>query len=589
MADRSHYTLVDFLYAVISPALIMALIISLVFFLIDVFYDGQYPGKVQWIFFFFIFGSVLVSRIAMSGFLHERAPIYGVVLAVASFLGLQLYVDYSETPLQGLGALVNLGLLGLAWWSAYQLTWDCTFMDDIGEQQMDQGLVDATKRDPQEAVEKSAAEKPKRKRRSADLEPSTLTLWLERFRNYRDERNRKRTPGTWVIYFSLAALPLFGLGQAKIPLDEAGRRQNAFWFMACYAASTLGLLLATQFLGLRRYLRERGVKMPAAIVARWLTWGAVVILVVLGVSALLPRPWPEYSLGDLVKAGSEERDAGRGQGKGKEGEQGQEQHDRSASKRGESGEGSAGSGGSGSGSASGGSQSGSEGSGSPSSESKGSRQASAGNKSSTTNPSNAPKPPRVAQPTWLQSFGPLGTILKWVVIVVVVLVVLFVVLKSGLSFLANFTNWAARLLAALSAWWKRLFAIKVRARESVAPGTLEAAQSIRPFKLFVNPFLSRSAADMSADELVQYTFDAVESWAAERVSARRVDETPLEFVSRLGEEMPDFHEALDSLAALYGHMAYARQRLPESARSAMESLWKQLDSQQQLQPLRESA
>src|ERR1051326_8232802 len=324
MSENSRYTLVDFVYAAISPVLIMALVGSLAFFVIEVCYEGVYLGKVQWILFFYVFGSVLVSRIAMTGYLRGRAPIYGLVLAGATYLALLMYVDYSQTLLRGLSGLVNLGLVGLVWLCAYQLAWDCTFLD---EQPVNQGLLDAAaggadaetgRQGDKEKGRKGEGEKGRgRKKKKQGVEPPALTAWWERYCKYCDERDRKRTPGTWIIYFSLAALPIFGLGQTRIPAEAIERRQYTFWLMVCYAASALGLLLATQFLGVRRYLRERGVRMPKSIIARWLTLGTLLIAGVLGVAAIVPRPWPEYALMDVGTAGSPDREGGRNTGSGK--------------------------------------------------------------------------------------------------------------------------------------------------------------------------------------------------------------------------------------------------------------------------------
>ena len=112
-----------------------------------------------------------------------------------------------------------------------------------------------------------------------------------------------------MIYFSLAALPLFGLGEALIPPDETARRQYAFWLMGLYVGSGLGLLLTTCFLSLRRYLRQRRVRMPAAMTFAWLTAGGGLILALLLIGALLPRPRPEYVLMPYQRLGSEKPSA----------------------------------------------------------------------------------------------------------------------------------------------------------------------------------------------------------------------------------------------------------------------------------------
>ncbi len=67
----------------------------------------------------------------------------------------------------------------------------------------------------------------------------------------------KHTPGVWVLYFSLAALPLFGIGQHWVPAADVGRRRYVFSLLLVYVASALALLVTTSFLGLRRYLRQR--------------------------------------------------------------------------------------------------------------------------------------------------------------------------------------------------------------------------------------------------------------------------------------------------------------------------------------------
>src|SRR5690606_12618467 len=76
-------------------------------------------------------------------------------------------------------------------------------------------------------------------------------------------RNRSQRPGMWVVYFSFAALPVFGFGQWLIPEANADLRSSSFRLLYVYLGSALGLLLTTSFLGLRRYLRQRNVEMPA--------------------------------------------------------------------------------------------------------------------------------------------------------------------------------------------------------------------------------------------------------------------------------------------------------------------------------------
>src|SRR5262249_53742643 len=74
--------------------------------------------------------------------------------------------------------------------------------------------------------------------------------------------------------------------------------------------SGLGLLLTTSFLGLRRYLRQRNLQMPAAMTGAWLTVGGFLVAAFLLVGAFLPRPHAEVSpLRDWLGVGSTERKA----------------------------------------------------------------------------------------------------------------------------------------------------------------------------------------------------------------------------------------------------------------------------------------
>ena len=126
----------------------------------------------------------------------------------------------------------------------------------------------------------------------------------------------------------------------------------------------------------------------------------------------------------------------------------------------------------------------------------------------------------------------LSPILKWIVFGLLGLAVLFILLRSGLRFLADFTDWARRLLEALRNFWANLFGGWRRTSEETEESEQEErTMPERPFASFANP-LAGGKSGMAVPELVRYTFAAVQAWARERDLGRQPGETPLEFAER---------------------------------------------------------
>ncbi len=102
-------------------------------------------------------------------------------------------------------------------------------------------------------------------------------------------RCRTSQPGRTVMYLALAALPLFGLGQFFLR-NDTDSWASAKYLLAFYLFASLSLLVTTSFVGLRRYLRQRKVEMPADVTIAWLTAGLVLIAGVLMVAYFAPMP-----------------------------------------------------------------------------------------------------------------------------------------------------------------------------------------------------------------------------------------------------------------------------------------------------------
>ena len=119
MATRYDKTLADYLVIAVSPALIMTLVGSLVFFLLEVFYQGNFTGRLHYILSLFIFAAVLIGRIAIEDG-KERAAMFAVPLAGATLLAIVRFVEF-QGPLGQASFLINFGLVALIWWCARQV------------------------------------------------------------------------------------------------------------------------------------------------------------------------------------------------------------------------------------------------------------------------------------------------------------------------------------------------------------------------------------------------------------------------------------------------------------------------------------
>lgn len=300
MAKRLHPSPADYLVIAVSPAMIMTLVGSLIFFLLAILYQGQYPERLHFVMALFIFAAVLIGRISIE-MGSEYALGYATPLAIVTILALQKFVEYPPGPLATYSLPINTGLIGLIWWCAHKLTWDCTFIDESKEES-GEGVLKTMGLDPrQEKPRKrgqnsfSGATPPPPERASAKKSSDPL-LGKE---TPREAKPRPHSGGVWVVYFSLAALPIFGFGQRFIPAADQEQRRYVFLLLAVYVASGLGLLLTTSFLGLRRYLRGRQLQMPATMALSWVTIGCILAAAILAFALLLPRPSPEYAISEL--------------------------------------------------------------------------------------------------------------------------------------------------------------------------------------------------------------------------------------------------------------------------------------------------
>jgi len=637
--SRLNKTLADYMVIAVSPALIMVLIGSLIYFLLDVFYRGSYSERVHFVFSAFIFAAVLVGRIAIE-LGAERAMMYAMPLALVTALALTTFLD---VPL-----VAVVILIGLIWWSAHKLTIDCTLIDESqdasGEGLLEMaGLVKRpTPQAPPPEPEKPAEpDKPPEGGTSPQVRSRP---WWERLL---DPAKRPHAPGVWIVYFSLVALPLFGLCQRFISPGDAARRLYAFQLTCVYCAAALGLLLTTSFLGLRRYLRQRRLQMPSAMAGSWLFIGCAMIVGLLGIAALLPRPGAEYAaaklptvirspdqkasphgVGDRAaeegakgappgsrkpeEQGKDEAPAGAGnapskgdtpaktepEGKGKDATDDQAKSsggadaksDRSGQKpsdgngQGKSGQEQSGKGKS-SQEGSGKGESGKEGSGKEGSGQERRDKAAADAKDDRPEAkakeaersgarSGTPRPPPSAPRVPLDWLGPSASaLLKWAFYGLLIVIGGYALWRSRKEVAGAFR----RLLAAWRAFWAWLFGRKTAGAEAAAAADAPPpAPPVRRLADFVDPFAAGTAGRLSPDELVRYSFEALEAWGRETGAPRHPDQTAHEFAQQVGILAEPLARDARLLADLYCRVAYAPGTLPRRSLRPLETFWRNL-------------
>ena len=525
-------TAADYIAAGAAPLLIMVMVGALVWFAQDLVYQGEHALRLRWTLFWFVIGMVGISRIAI-----ERTPTYAGLFALGLGGAVAIMINqFFVMPLAG------WLLLGAIWWCTNKLVWDCTLIDEQ-EDASGEGLLEVAGMDetsPNEAREdvavKSIGTGPNRK-------AVKLPWWKRLFVNRSARSGRPHASGLWIIYFSLAALPLFGLGQAM--LTRANRSSPGLILLAVYLAAATGLLLLTSFLGLRRYLRQRRLKMPAAIAGTWIGAGALVVAAVLTLSLVLPRPitiassqvagtaltgkkLDEKSVMDDPTAKDESEKAKSG---GEQATTSAEQPDGTSQ-----------------------SPAGAK----PATEAQGSalpdrNESGAGNQASS--PITLP-----AAPDWL----------RWIAWAVVVVVIAYIAIRNWSQIVAAIRE----LIESLRAMFQPKSKNRPRSRNASAAGPV-LERKLR-FAELENPVRAGSAIEPAV--AVRQTYEALELWAAERGATRAPDITSTEFAQKLMSVHPELRDGIRRLARIYAGLLYADREPQPDELPPLAELWSAMES-----------
>jgi hypothetical protein len=601
MPRRSPETLADYLVIAICPTLIALFVGSLMCFLVIVFYPAESQMRTAFVVAMFVMAIVCIARIAM-----EEGWSYATLYAAP----LALVVGYALMRLVPVNPFINWALMGLVWWIANKLTWDCTLIDgweDVsGQGLLEQIGLEHERTPAASAPGTTAPPGPPAAEATTGSEPRPLEWW----QRFLEPDRRPHAPGVWVIYFSLAALPLFGMGGWFV--TEPVSKARVFGLLVLFVASGMGLLLSTSFLGLRRYLRQRKLEMPMEMTSTWILVGIGMIFSMLIVAAILPRPSREYSLSQLPFTVSSAAKRASQYAFGKEGVKDDQTKDAASTEDKEQQETKNSSPRKGNSQSQSGQQDGEQASregqsatkGDQPSSQKGEPQKSKGDterkqrsgeaeSKGKSAPSEAEKqqngeqsppekggsqdspPPsqeRHSSPrkvfSTITAFASrtLGTLIK-------------LLFYGGLLLGGLVAAWIyreqlqeawARLMDELRDLWEKWFGKKT-ATYSGQIGPVEAPP--RLFASFTDPFASGQANAMQWPVLVRYTFEALEAWGREHGMPRGVGQTPHEFAALIAATEPGMAANVQTLATLYGQLAYAQRTTKAGSLQPLRELW----------------
>lgn len=562
-------TTIDYMVIAISPILVTCMVGSLALFLSAVFHPSPFESRINLVIIFYSVATVGIARISIEEG-KDKAVLYAIPLALVTFIAFSIFSP-ADGPLFYLAPFVRIGIIAITWWSAHKLTWDSTVIfdhdDSSGQGLLQKVGLDSDTRDPSD-------------RESKDTVTVNEGSWFER---WQVNRKKPHTPGVWVVYYSLAAMPLFGLGQTFIQVGHQELRTFCFQLGCIYVGSGLGLLMTTSFLGLRRYLRHRDIEMPPTMANMWLTVGSVVIGVLMVGALILPRPGNGPSLDFLADSfdgddyeTSEHAIGNDGFESGPNGNQSTNENSEQSSGAAEQQEGGAegeqsGNGGNddeqgnGEGEQAGeGEQSGEQSGDSSQGDEQGNGEDQQPQESESQPEQNSPQQSTSSS----QIFKNMGKFLSLLIWIVTGLALLYFLYKNRTSLFKA----ASEMWHGFWEWLSNLFSGTTNETTAVAPAAHETiVERPQPFASFNNPF--QGTLKMSPRELIHYSFQALEAWAYEKGIERREDQTPNEFTREVAYKAKSIGTNIEQLGKLYSQEAYAPNSVASSRLPELQAFW----------------
>lgn len=302
----------DYLIVVVNPVLILIMVWSIVFFLLDVryVYTEVHDPYLRWVAFFFVLGVVALNRLfAKEGV--ENGIIYGVGLAIAIALytivsttiyGMGSVVKNFMNTSPGIATLFNMGVVIFLWWLTNRITYECCIDENSTSGEI--GILTSVSKSG--GMEKVKNRKNKKNNKNdidylfyefEAIDPTELGL--------KDDDSLKEVAkgalgfgkrlssvpaGISVIFFSIPVMTIFSLGLRILINGGPAMVKGGWFYTVLFVFSALMLLCTTALGGIREYFKARKVSIPAPIGITWISGGLFILLLSMTLSAYLPFP-----------------------------------------------------------------------------------------------------------------------------------------------------------------------------------------------------------------------------------------------------------------------------------------------------------
>lgn len=593
MPKRQIYA-TDVIIEVAIPILIIGLIWSLVVFAITikgVFYPGQ-EFVLKFVFFLYVMGAVMINRLA--GYYGEsnKAMAYSILLVgvmalfALTFSGRYGYMVGGENV--GEGILANLAIVAVVGFAAYKVSREsCLDLNDPEEKEKSviqlrsemKDQRDWYRREMLEEEEERTRQQGQRKEAAQKENPEPVKL------------SRKHA-GAWIIYFSLFSMIVFAVGQRLLPEDDYSVYRYTFTCLAANLLCALSLLLLISLSALRKQCWEKKTLVPPGVGWFWILAGSALIVFVVSMATLPPRPVPEYLVRSaaptVLPAIPEEqeeeessssprtwaglnkeadREAVREELERREMQRQAEDTDEESDGAGDESESEGtgwGSGGQQAGKASEGeSAAGKEGSG------KDSRRESQG-QSTTVYSGKAQRAPLPTPP--LAGLQTLGKALLYIILVIGALWALAMLLLA-----IGKTNPLAKLASRLKSLRDRMRNLLKGAKRPKLRGQKLQEALVQSGLYMENPFRNQGLlAQMSRAELVSYTYQAFENYSHILGHTPSAGETAIEFFRSLPDELRA--SEFSALVKLFMLAKYSRHEIPDQSLTHLKKAWNRIEA-----------